>query len=84
MRMQVGPLALLSGLRIWHSHELWCWSQRGSDLALLWHRPATIAPIQPLSWGPPYAAVAALKKQTKNISYKAGLVVMNLLVSACL
>ena len=24
MRLQVQSLALLSGLRIWHCHELWC------------------------------------------------------------
>ena len=24
MRLQVPSLALLSGLRIWHCHELWC------------------------------------------------------------
>ena len=27
MRLRVQSLALLSGLRIWHSHELWCRSQ---------------------------------------------------------
>ena len=36
---------LLSGLRIWHRHELWCSHRRGSDLALLW--PAATAPIRP-------------------------------------
>ena len=54
--------------------------RRGSDPALLWpwRRPAAIAPIQPLSWEPPYAAGAApeiakrqktnkqTNKQTKN------------------
>ena len=32
--------------------------RRGSDPALLWPwcRPAASAPIQPLAWGPPYAA----------------------------
>ena len=24
MRIQIQSLALLSGLRIWHYHELWC------------------------------------------------------------
>lgn len=35
----------------------------GSDSALLWlwHRPAAVAPIQPLAWEPPYAASAPLK-----------------------
>jgi len=27
MRLQVRSLALLSGSRIWHCHELWCRSQ---------------------------------------------------------
>ena len=38
--------------------------RRGSDLALLWlwRRPAATAPIRPLAWEPPYAAVVALEK----------------------
>ena len=38
--------------------------RRGSDVALLWlwHRPATVAPIRPLDWEPPYAMGVALKK----------------------
>ena len=38
---------------------------RGLDLACLWlwHRPAAVAPIRPLAWGPPYAVGAALKRQ---------------------
>ena len=37
------------------------------DLAWLWHRPAAVAPIQPLAWKPPYAEGAARKskKQTE-------------------
>ena len=45
----------------------------GSDpeLLWLWCRPVAISPIQPLAWGPPYAAGAALKdkktlKKKKN------------------
>ena len=36
MRMQVPSLASLSGLRIWHCHELWCRSQMrlGSGVAV--------------------------------------------------
>ena len=36
-----------------------------TDLALLWlwHRPAVVAPIQPLAWEPPYASDAALKSK---------------------
>ena len=42
----------------------------GLDLALLWLccRPVTIALIQPLAWGPPYATSAALK--IKNLKQK--------------
>ena len=38
------------------------------DLALLWlwHRPEATAPIRPLSWEPPYAMGAALKKNKKR------------------
>ena len=39
-----------------------------SNLTLLWHRPAATAPIQPLAWGPPYAAGAGLKN--KRALYK--------------
>ena len=40
----------------------------GSDPALLWlwHRPATVPPIRPLAWEPPYAAVVALKRQKQK------------------
>ena len=50
--------------------------RHGSDLALLWLlcRPAATAPIIPITWEPPYAADAALKRQkattTKNDVYK--------------
>jgi len=36
------------------------------DSALLWCRPATIAPIQPLAWEPPYAVGMTLKRQKTN------------------
>ena len=35
----------------------------GSYPALLWYRPAAIAPVRPLAWEPPYAASAALERQ---------------------
>ena len=40
----------------------------GSDLMLLWQRPAAVALIQPLAWEPPYATGAApkSKKQTNK------------------
>ena len=38
MRLQVWPLASLSGLRIWHCHELWCrwqmWLGSGTAVAV--------------------------------------------------
>ena len=39
------------------------------DLALvwLWRRAGATAQIQPLAWKPPYAVVAALKRQKKKI-----------------
>ena len=44
----------------------------GSDLALLWlwHRPAATAPIGPLTWEPPYAVGATLKRQRKKKKIK--------------
>ena len=48
MRLQVRSLALLSGLRIQHCHEL-C------------YRPADVAPIRPLAWEPSHATGKALK-----------------------
>ena len=37
-------------------------------LQWLWHRPVATAPIRPLAWEPPYAAVAAqeIAKKTKK------------------
>ena len=45
--------------------------RHGSDLRLLWlwHRPAALAPFQPLAWEPPYASSVALKRQ-KNLKKK--------------
>ena len=40
--------------------------RRGSDLALLWHRPVATAPTGPLTWEAPYATGAALKKKKKE------------------
>ena len=62
MRLQVPPLASLSGLRIRHCHELWCMSkiQLGSGVAV------AVALIRPLAWECPYAAGAALKSKNKK------------------
>ena len=46
---------------------MWLW---------LWHRPAAVAPIQPLAWVPPYAmgvAVKRPKKKSIHISHLRGL-----------
>ena len=68
MRTWVQPLASLSGLRVRRCRELRCRSWYGSDLVLpwLWHRPAAVAPIGPLAWGPPSAAGLALKSKNNN------------------
>ena len=61
-RMQVLSLASLSGLRTPHRCELWCRSKT-------WFRPdvaVAVAPIRPLTWKPPYALGAALKKKKKK------------------
>ena len=50
---QVQSLAFLSGLRIGHCHELWCW-------------PAATTPIRPLAWKLTYATGAALKTKKKK------------------
>ena len=47
MMLRVQSLALLSGLKIWRCHELWCRSQMqlGSCVAVAVTRPAAVAPI---------------------------------------
>ena len=62
IRIPDQSLALLHGLRIWCCH-------------VLWHRPAAVAPIQPLAWELPYAVGKALRnkqppppKKTTNVS----------------
>ena len=63
----VQSLALLSGSGIQCRRELWHRSKTklGSCTAVLWHRPAAVAPIRPLAWECPYALGAALKKQNE-------------------
>ena len=61
--LQVQSLTSLSGLRIWHCHELWFRSQMWLMLLWLWCRPAAMAPIRPLVWEPPYATGAALERE---------------------
>ena len=63
----VGSLASLSGLRIWHCCELCVGHRFDLDLMLLWLwcRLAAVAPIRPLTWEPPYALGVALEKDKK-------------------
>ena len=37
--------------------------QLRSCVAVLWHRPAAVAPIGPLTWELPYAAGVAVKRE---------------------
>ena len=53
MRMRLQSLASLSELK-------------DPMLPGLWHRPAEVAPIQPLAWELLYAACVALKRQKKK------------------
>ena len=57
--------------------------RRGSDPALLqlWCRPAATAPIRSLTWELPYAADAALKRQTNTQTNKKTILVTNLEVA---
>ena len=68
MRMRVQSLASLSGLRIWHCHELWYRSQMWLGSGVLWLlcRLAAAALIQALAWEHPYATGVALKSKKKN------------------
>ena len=63
MRTQVQSLALLSGLRIQHCHEMWCRSQTKlkPSLLWLWCRPPATAPIHPQAWELQYVVCAGLK-----------------------
>ena len=55
VRLQVQSLALLSGLRIGHCHELWCRSQT----QLRSRVAVAMALIRPLAWEPPYVTAVA-------------------------
>ena len=72
MRTWVQSLALLSGLRIQHFHELCCrlQTQLGPGVAVA-------VAIWPLAWEPQYAAGTALKKQTNKKKKKQDLWLFN-------
>ena len=63
MRMWVQSLASLSGLRIWHCHELWYRSQTQPRFSVAVRRPAAVDPIRNLAWKHPHAMGGALKKR---------------------
>ena len=65
MRTQVQSVVPHTGLRIRRRRELWVGRRHSSDRALLWlwRRLAATALIGPLTWEPPYATGAALKKE---------------------
>ena len=48
------------------SCDVGCRHGLDSMLLWLWCRPAAVAPIQPLTWEPPYATSAALKSKKKK------------------
>ena len=64
-RLQVWSLASLCRSRIRHCHELWCRSQTqlgyGVAVAVAWAGGYSF--VQTLTWEPPYATGAALKKE---------------------
>ena len=68
MRLRVGSLASISGLRIQRCCELWHRLQTwlGADVSVAMYRPAAITLIRPLAWEPPYATGAALKSKKKK------------------
>ena len=70
MKLWVRSLALLSGLKTRHCHELWCRSQvrLGSRVAVA--VAGSYAPISPLAWEPPYATGAALKSKKQQQKQK--------------
>ena len=73
-RIRVWSLASLSGLRIWHCHELWFRSQTrlgfGIAVAVLRCRPEAAALIRPLAWELPYALSEALKRKKNKTKQK--------------
>ena len=50
-------MGLIPGLAQWVNNPALLW---------LWGRPAAVALIRPLAWGPPCAAGAALKKRKRR------------------
>ena len=68
VRLWVPSLASLSGLRIPCCCKLLCKSQMwlGSSVAVTVTWAAPVAPIPPLAWELPYAAVATLRRRKRK------------------
>ena len=73
-------MASLSGLRICVavSHGIGCSYDLDLVLLWLWHRPGGTAPIQPLSWKPPYAMGLPLKEKKREREREIKYLVINL------
>ena len=69
MRTRVQALALLSGLRIWLCHELWCRSQvwPGSHVAVAVTVAVAGSYNSTLAWETPYAVAVALNSKEKKL-----------------
>ena len=52
------------------SYGVGCRQNSDPTLLWLWHRPAAIAPIQPLAWESPYAMGAAQEKAKRQKKLK--------------
>ena len=69
MKLQVWSLALLSGLRIWNYYELWyrlqTWLRSCVAVAVVW--ASSCSSDWTLTWEPPHALGAVLKKAKKKI-----------------
>ena len=63
--------SLIPGLAQWVRDLALPWAVVGSHVAVLWPRSAAAAPIQPLAWELPYAAVRRYKEKKKtNVSIR--------------
>ena len=73
VRIQVGSLTLLSGLRIWCCSKLWCRSRTWlrSGVAEAGAQALAAALIQPLAQELEYAIDAAIKRKLKKIFFTA-------------
>ena len=61
-----GRIQWVKGSRVASSCSVGCRHAPGPALQWLWYRLAAAALIQPLAWGLPYAAGAALKRKKRK------------------